>query len=349
MPTTAPGLSHETPPFELASRTAPSPRSPGVADGVRQDRPRRHRDRSGAAVDGGDHHPAQAAQRSGRASPARAGTRAGRPAAQARCWAALAGGAAADDRRAGRAAWTAATRLPGWTNAWTAPVRARMDMMSTGVRTPVGDPHRRRRRRRGSTRWARRCRRAAARCPARAAPSTRGWAARRRLSFDLDRAGAGAPRRRSGARPRGRATWCWRAARSARSRRPTPTRRRPLRVRLALERALAAQAAAGHGARRDACAPAATARASRSRWRCWGGRRFVSQPATLRAERGELCGVRPRRRRRRHGSRGLRRARARALDGDGRASGRSLLRARRAHRMDRAIPSCSPPGSGGCS
>ncbi len=32
-----------------------------------------------------------------------------------------------------RAAW-----FPGWTNAWTAPVRARMDMMSTGVRTPVG-------------------------------------------------------------------------------------------------------------------------------------------------------------------------------------------------------------------
>ncbi|MDP9000311.1 MAG: efflux RND transporter permease subunit [Myxococcota bacterium] len=31
-----------------------------------------------------------------------------------------------------------ATRLPGWTNAWTAPARARMDMMSTGVRTPVG-------------------------------------------------------------------------------------------------------------------------------------------------------------------------------------------------------------------
>jgi Cu(I)/Ag(I) efflux system membrane protein CusA/SilA len=30
-----------------------------------------------------------------------------------------------------------ATRLPGWTNAWTAPARARMDMMSTGFRTPV--------------------------------------------------------------------------------------------------------------------------------------------------------------------------------------------------------------------
>src|SRR5215471_8639639 len=30
------------------------------------------------------------------------------------------------------------TRLPGWTGAWTAPARARMDMMATGIRTPVG-------------------------------------------------------------------------------------------------------------------------------------------------------------------------------------------------------------------
>jgi Cu(I)/Ag(I) efflux system membrane protein CusA/SilA len=36
------------------------------------------------------------------------------------------------------AALDRATRLPGWTNAWTAPVRARMDMMATGVRTPLG-------------------------------------------------------------------------------------------------------------------------------------------------------------------------------------------------------------------
>jgi Cu(I)/Ag(I) efflux system membrane protein CusA/SilA len=31
-----------------------------------------------------------------------------------------------------------AVRLPGWSSAWTAPARARMDMMATGVRTPVG-------------------------------------------------------------------------------------------------------------------------------------------------------------------------------------------------------------------
>jgi copper/silver efflux system protein len=31
-----------------------------------------------------------------------------------------------------------ATRLPGWVSAWTAPARARLDMLATGVRTPVG-------------------------------------------------------------------------------------------------------------------------------------------------------------------------------------------------------------------
>jgi Cu(I)/Ag(I) efflux system membrane protein CusA/SilA len=31
-----------------------------------------------------------------------------------------------------------ATRLPGWSNGWTAPARNRVDMMSTGIRTPVG-------------------------------------------------------------------------------------------------------------------------------------------------------------------------------------------------------------------
>jgi Cu(I)/Ag(I) efflux system membrane protein CusA/SilA len=31
----------------------------------------------------------------------------------------------------------AATRMPGWTNVWTAPARARLDMMATGTRTPL--------------------------------------------------------------------------------------------------------------------------------------------------------------------------------------------------------------------
>jgi copper/silver efflux system protein len=32
----------------------------------------------------------------------------------------------------------AALQLPGWTNAWTMPIKARVDMLTTGVRTPVG-------------------------------------------------------------------------------------------------------------------------------------------------------------------------------------------------------------------
>ena len=32
----------------------------------------------------------------------------------------------------------AALRLPGVTNAWTMPIKNRIDMLSTGMRTPVG-------------------------------------------------------------------------------------------------------------------------------------------------------------------------------------------------------------------
>ena len=32
----------------------------------------------------------------------------------------------------------AALRIPGLTNAWTMPIRSRIDMLSTGIRTPVG-------------------------------------------------------------------------------------------------------------------------------------------------------------------------------------------------------------------
>jgi Cu(I)/Ag(I) efflux system membrane protein CusA/SilA len=31
-----------------------------------------------------------------------------------------------------------AVRFPGVTNAWTMPIKARIDMLTTGVRTPVG-------------------------------------------------------------------------------------------------------------------------------------------------------------------------------------------------------------------
>ena len=29
-------------------------------------------------------------------------------------------------------------QFPGWTNAWTMPIKTRVDMLTTGVRTPIG-------------------------------------------------------------------------------------------------------------------------------------------------------------------------------------------------------------------
>ena len=31
-----------------------------------------------------------------------------------------------------------AMQMPGWTNAWTMPIKTRIDMLSTGIRTPIG-------------------------------------------------------------------------------------------------------------------------------------------------------------------------------------------------------------------
>ena len=39
---------------------------------------------------------------------------------------------------AGRTRWTRRSRFPGITNAWTMPIKDRIDMLSTGIRTPVG-------------------------------------------------------------------------------------------------------------------------------------------------------------------------------------------------------------------
>ena len=79
MPTTAPGLSHDDAPFELATQDRLIAKHPGHRRRVRQDRPRRDGDRSRAAVDGGDDGPAQAPLRVAARRTARAGIRAGRP------------------------------------------------------------------------------------------------------------------------------------------------------------------------------------------------------------------------------------------------------------------------------
>ena len=78
--------------------------------GVRQGRPRRHRDRSGAARDVRDRD---------------------QPQAQGR----MAAGMTIDKLIA---EMDRALQFPGVSNAWTMPIKARIDMLATGIRTPVG-------------------------------------------------------------------------------------------------------------------------------------------------------------------------------------------------------------------
>ena len=117
-------------------RTARSPSIQG-RHCVRQDRPRRHRHRSRAVLDDRDDDPPEAAREWPMVAHARWYSGWAPAPRQARAGPALARADARDHRRADRHV-DRARGSPGWTNAWTAPIRARMDMMSTGVRTPVG-------------------------------------------------------------------------------------------------------------------------------------------------------------------------------------------------------------------
>ena len=78
---------------------------------VRQGRPRRNRHRPGAAGDVRDHDPAQAARAVAR-------------------------------RHDARASWsrssTARCKVPGLSNIWVPPIRNRIDMLATGIKSPIG-------------------------------------------------------------------------------------------------------------------------------------------------------------------------------------------------------------------
>ena len=259
------------------------------------------------------------------------------------------------------------TRVPGWTNAWTAPVRARIDMMSTGVRTPVGDPHRRRRPRRGWTRWARRCGAPLLRVPGTRSAVYEGLGGetagspRRRARASRGRPGARAPRivdhGGRGAAPSPdlcspAAPWASWACRT-RARRaddgaaaaPRPhvaaavgwQRRRRLRD----SKPARISAARWHAKPPDAAARRAVRGgdgASRSRWRCSGAPAFV--------DRARAAAHRARRARRATSTSTSTRAptstatsRARGATSSGAlASRRAPPGGRRAHRVDRAIP-----------
>ena len=179
------------------------------------------------------------------------------------------------------------TVRPGWTNAWTAPVRARMDMMSTGVRTPVGlrvvaaDPARLD------------ALGAAAEAVVRKLPGTRsavyeGFGGERRLDFELD---AQALARWDVDPARARAVANFVATGGAIGEIPANEKnaKRPIPVRLALDAPFlhkppqdVVRDATVRAGRDGQGQPVPLAFLGRPKW--------VVAPAMLRSEHGELCG-----------------------------------------------------------
>ena len=134
MPTTLPGISVAAGAGAAADAGPGAQVVPGGGARVRQGRPRRHLDRPGAVLDDGDHGHPQAGR--GVAGQARAGTPDWAP-----DWLKPVLRPIWPDR----ISWDElvdemdrALRIPGVTNAWTMPIKARIDMLTTGVRTPVG-------------------------------------------------------------------------------------------------------------------------------------------------------------------------------------------------------------------
>ncbi len=176
---------------------------------------------------------------------------------------------------------------PGWANAWTAPVRARMDMMSTGVRTPVGvrivaaDPARLD------------ALGGAVEAAVRNVPGTRsavyeGLGGERRLTFELD---PQALARWEVDPARARAVADFVATGGAIGEIPAgePNAKRPLPVRLALDAPWlhkplqdVVRDATVRAGRDGTGQPVPLAFLGRPRW--------VVAPAVLRSEHGELCG-----------------------------------------------------------
>jgi Cu(I)/Ag(I) efflux system membrane protein CusA/SilA len=137
MPTTAPGLSHDDAPFEAATQNRFIAKHPGV-DAVYG--------KIGRSDSATDPAPLSMAETTVRLKP-----RSQWPRVEEKRW--YSGWAPRPVKRALGLLWPESrpmttaelidsldekVRVPGWTNAWTAPVRARIDMMATGVRTPVG-------------------------------------------------------------------------------------------------------------------------------------------------------------------------------------------------------------------
>jgi Cu(I)/Ag(I) efflux system membrane protein CusA/SilA len=137
MPTTAPGLDHDDAPLEAAAQNRLIAKHPGI-DAVYG--------KIGRAETATDPAPLSMAETTIRLKP-----RSQWPRVERHRW--YSGWAPGPVKRVLGLLWPESrpmttaelidsldrtVRVPGWTNAWTAPVRARIDMMATGVRTPVG-------------------------------------------------------------------------------------------------------------------------------------------------------------------------------------------------------------------
>ena len=134
MPTTLPGISVTEAQRLLQVQDRILKQLPRGRARVRQGGPRRDVDRPGAVLDDGDGHRAEAARR---------------VAAQSTRWYSAWAPAWLKPvlRRVTRDRISTeelvdemddALQLPGSTNAWTMPIKARIDMLTTGIRTPVG-------------------------------------------------------------------------------------------------------------------------------------------------------------------------------------------------------------------
>ena len=111
MPSALPGISAGKAARAAAADRPADQDGAGGAARVRQGRPRRDRDRSGAARDVRDHDPVQAARAMARRH---------------------------DAGEAGRGARPASCKVPGLANIWVPPIRNRIDMLATGIKSPVG-------------------------------------------------------------------------------------------------------------------------------------------------------------------------------------------------------------------
>ena len=111
MPSALPGLSAGKAAELLQQTDRSSMRVPGSRARVRQGWARRDRDRSGAAGNVRDDDPVQAALRVARGH---------------------------DADKLDRRARCGTVRVPGLANIWVPPIRNRIDMLATGIKSPVG-------------------------------------------------------------------------------------------------------------------------------------------------------------------------------------------------------------------